>query len=127
MADRYTLERELGRGLTATLGVARFVREIEIAAQLTHPHILPLFDSSEAAGHLYTSCPASTGNHYAIGRSGASPQRRSQRCPRLSGTARRAPGETRIDTLSLTHELIGGSAAAVRDPEHRRRWSHGSG
>jgi len=28
----------------------RFVREIEIAAQLTHPHILRLFDSGEADG-----------------------------------------------------------------------------
>jgi serine/threonine-protein kinase len=30
----------------------RFLREITIAAQLHHPHILPLYDSGEAAGFL---------------------------------------------------------------------------
>ena len=78
LEDRYVIERELGRGgmatvylaqdtkhgrkvaikvlrpeLTASLGVDRFVREISIAAQLTHPHIVPLLDSGEAAGLLY--------------------------------------------------------------------------
>jgi len=43
--------------LAATLGPDRFVREIEIAAQLTHPHVLPLFDSGEAAGFLYYVMP----------------------------------------------------------------------
>ena len=82
LADRYTIERELGSGgmatvylaedikhrrqiaikvlrpeLAASLGVERFVREIEIAANLTHPHILPLFDSGEADGFLYYVMP----------------------------------------------------------------------
>jgi serine/threonine-protein kinase len=82
LADRYTIERELGAGgmatvylaedlkhrrqvaikvlrpeLAASLGVERFVREIEIAANLTHPHILPLFDSGEADGFLYYVMP----------------------------------------------------------------------
>ncbi|UCG88494.1 MAG: protein kinase, partial [Gemmatimonadota bacterium] len=82
LADRYTIERELGAGgmatvylaedlkhrrqvaikvlrpeLSATLGPERFVREIEIAANLTHPHILPLFDSGEADGFLYYVMP----------------------------------------------------------------------
>jgi len=73
LTDRYRIERELGSGgmatvylaedlkhrrqvaikvlrpeLAASLGVERFVREIEIAANLTHPHILPLFDSGSA-------------------------------------------------------------------------------
>jgi serine/threonine-protein kinase len=43
--------------LSATLGPERFVREIEIAANLTHPHILPLFDSGEADGFLYYVMP----------------------------------------------------------------------
>ncbi len=77
LSDSYAIEREFGAGgmatvylaedlkhhrkvavkvlrpeLAATLGPERFVREIEIAAQLTHPHILPLFDSGEADGFL---------------------------------------------------------------------------
>ena len=82
LADRYTLERELGRGGMATvflagdvkhrrkvaikvlhpeigaaIGPDRFLREIEIAASLQHPHILPLYDSGEAAGYLYYVMP----------------------------------------------------------------------
>jgi serine/threonine-protein kinase len=82
LADRYTIERELGRGgmatvylaedlkhrrkvavkvlhpeLAATIGADRFLREIEIAAQLNHPHILPLHDSGEADGFLYYVMP----------------------------------------------------------------------
>jgi serine/threonine-protein kinase len=82
LADRYTIERELGSGgmatvylaedlkhrrrvaikvlrpeLAASLGVERFVREIEIAANLTHPHILPLHDSGEADGFLFYVMP----------------------------------------------------------------------
>jgi serine/threonine-protein kinase len=82
LADRYTLEHEIGRGgmatvylaqdlkhnrpvalkvlrpeLSAGLGAERFVREIEISAKLTHPHILPLFDSGEAHGSLYYVMP----------------------------------------------------------------------
>jgi serine/threonine-protein kinase len=43
--------------LAAGLGAERFVREIEISARLTHPHILPLFDSGEADGFLYYVMP----------------------------------------------------------------------
>jgi len=75
LADRYTIERILGTGgmatvylaedlkhhrpvalkvlrpeLAAAIGPERFLREIEIAAQLTHPHILPLYDSGQAGG-----------------------------------------------------------------------------
>ena len=39
------------------LGQERFLREIGIAAKLTHPHILPLYDSGEAGGHLYYVMP----------------------------------------------------------------------
>ncbi len=82
LAHRYTINRQLGSGgmavvyladdlkhnrkvaikvlkpdLAATLGPARFLREIEIAATLNHPHILPLLDSGEAAGFLYFVMP----------------------------------------------------------------------
>jgi serine/threonine protein kinase len=82
LAERYELRRLLGRGgmasvylafdrkhhrqvalkvllpgLVAFLGVERFLKEIEIAAHLTHPHILALYDSGEAAGQLYYVMP----------------------------------------------------------------------
>jgi eukaryotic-like serine/threonine-protein kinase len=82
LADRYAMQRELGRGgmatvflaedlkhhrpvaikvvhaeLAAALGAERFLREIEIAARLQHPHILPLYDSGSAAGILYYVMP----------------------------------------------------------------------
>src|SRR5690348_11383588 len=82
LAERYKLEREIGRGgmatvylaedlkhrrpvalkvlspdLAASLGTDRFLREIEIAARLAHPHILSLHDSGEADGLLYYVMP----------------------------------------------------------------------
>jgi serine/threonine protein kinase len=82
LADRYLIERELGRGgmaivylahdqklgrdialkvlraeLAASLGADRFLREIEIAAKLTHPNILALHDCGEADGQLYYTMP----------------------------------------------------------------------
>jgi serine/threonine-protein kinase len=43
--------------LAYALGADRFLREIEVAANLSHPHILPLFDSGEVAGLLYFVMP----------------------------------------------------------------------
>jgi len=82
LADRYRIERELGAGgmatvylaedlkhdrkvaikvlkpeLAAVLGAERFVQEIKTTAALSHPHILPLFDSGEAGGFLYYVMP----------------------------------------------------------------------
>jgi tetratricopeptide (TPR) repeat protein/tRNA A-37 threonylcarbamoyl transferase component Bud32 len=82
LASRYTIERELGSGgmatvylaedvklhrkvavkvlrpeLAAALGPDRFVQEIDIAAKLTHPHILGLHDCGEADGFLYYVMP----------------------------------------------------------------------
>ena len=82
LADRYRIERELGAGgmatvylaqdlkhdrqvalkvlrphLASTVGPDRFLREIRIAAQLQHPHILPLLESGEAAGFLFFVMP----------------------------------------------------------------------
>ncbi|NNK48370.1 MAG: protein kinase, partial [Gemmatimonadetes bacterium] len=51
--DRRVAVKVLRPELAAGLGAQRFVREIEIAARLSHPHILPLFDSGEADGLLY--------------------------------------------------------------------------
>ncbi|HEY9519666.1 MAG TPA: protein kinase [Gemmatimonadales bacterium] len=43
--------------LAQTLGADRFLREVEIAAQLSHPHILPVYDSGQADGLLYYVMP----------------------------------------------------------------------
>jgi eukaryotic-like serine/threonine-protein kinase len=43
--------------IASTLGADRFLREIGIAARLTHPHIVPLHDSGEAHGSLYYVMP----------------------------------------------------------------------
>jgi tetratricopeptide (TPR) repeat protein len=47
----------LREDLAATLGTERFHREIQIAARLQHPNILPLLDSGEAADFLYYVMP----------------------------------------------------------------------
>jgi len=47
------LDPELARAL----GSERFLREVEVTANLTHPHILPLHDSGEADGFLYYVMP----------------------------------------------------------------------
>ncbi len=82
LADRYAVAQEIGRGgmatvyladdlkherkvalkvlrpeIAAALGTERFLREIKIAANLNHPHILPLHDSGEADGFLYYVMP----------------------------------------------------------------------
>ncbi len=82
LAEKYRIEREIGAGgmatvylaedlrhgrqvalkvlrpeLAATLGSDRFFREIQVAARLQHPHILPLHDSGEAGGFLYFVMP----------------------------------------------------------------------
>jgi tetratricopeptide (TPR) repeat protein len=43
--------------IAAAVGPERFLREIQIAARLNHPHILPLHDSGQAAGMLYYVMP----------------------------------------------------------------------
>jgi serine/threonine-protein kinase len=43
--------------LAASVGTERFLREIGIAARLSHPHIVPLIDSGEADGFLYYVSP----------------------------------------------------------------------
>ncbi len=47
------LDPELSRSLAAE----RFLREIELATNLQHPHVVPLFHSGEAAGLLYYVMP----------------------------------------------------------------------
>ncbi len=78
LADRYAIQEELGAGGMATVYLAedlkhhrkvavkvlrpelaaeRFLKKIEVTANLQHPHILPLFDSGEADSFLYYVMP----------------------------------------------------------------------
>ena len=82
LADRYQIEREVGQGgmatvylahdvrhnrkvalkvlrpeLAAILGGERFLKEIQLTANLQHPHILPLHDSGEADGIVFYVMP----------------------------------------------------------------------
>ncbi len=100
LADRYRLERELGRGgmatvyvahdvrhdrqvavkvlrpeLSAAIGGERFLAEIRTTARLRHPNILPLFDSGDAGGALYYVMPLVQGEslHARLARDGTLP------------------------------------------------------
>ncbi len=82
LPGRYVVDREIGRGgmaavflardtkydrpvaikvlrpeLGESLGAERFLFEIQVAARLQHPHILPLYDSGEADGLLFYVMP----------------------------------------------------------------------
>lgn len=55
--DRLVALKVLRAELAAAIGVDRFLREIQIAARLSHPHIVPLHDSGEIAGLPYYVMP----------------------------------------------------------------------
>src|SRR5687768_18061092 len=55
--ERKVAIKVLHEDLGAALGADRFRREIQIATSLTHPHILTLYDSGEAAGSLFYVMP----------------------------------------------------------------------
>ncbi len=118
LADRYAIEREIGAGGMATvflaqdlkhnrqvavkvlqpdlavaIGAARFLREIEIAANLTHPHILPLHDSGEADGFLFYVMPYIEGET-------------------LRGRIQREKQMSLDDALQITREVADGLAHA---------------
>ena len=57
--------------LAAALGADRFLAEIRTTAGLQHPHILPLYDSGEAAGSLYYVMPFVDGESVGTGWAGA--------------------------------------------------------
>jgi serine/threonine-protein kinase len=120
LEGRYRLERTLGQGgmatvylaedlkhhrnvavkvlredLSASVGAARFLREIEIAAQLQHPNILPLLDSGDAGGLLFYVMP------YVEGQSLRERLRRGGELP--VGEAIRLLVEI-VDALAYAHE-----------------------
>ncbi|HVS59448.1 MAG TPA: protein kinase, partial [Gemmatimonadaceae bacterium] len=55
--DRHVALKVLRPDVARSIGAERFLREIHLAAKLSHPHILPLFDSGEANGCLYYVMP----------------------------------------------------------------------
>ena len=55
--DRNVALKVLRPELASEIGAERFLREIKIAAGLTHPHILPLFDSGESGDFLFYVMP----------------------------------------------------------------------
>src|SRR3954462_12043875 len=124
-ADRYTIERLLGQGgmatvhlaeerkhrrkvaikvlrreLGASVGAERFMREIGIAARLSHPHLLPLIDSGESGGSLYYVSP------YVPGGS-------------LRDRLRRDKRLTTDEALRIAHEV-----GAALDYAHRNGFVH---
>src|SRR6266480_1922110 len=125
LADRYTVERLLGYGGMATVhlaeerkhkrkvaikvlkqefgasvGAERFLREIGIAARLSHPHIVPLIDSGESDGSLYYVSP------YVAGGSLRDRLNREQKLPI-------------DDALRIVHEV-----SAALDYAHRNGFVH---
>lgn len=59
--DRLVAIKVLHPELAAPFGSERLLREIQITAKLSHPHILPLYDSGEAGGLLYYVMPFAPG------------------------------------------------------------------
>ncbi len=113
LRDRYEVDRDVGQGgmavvylardvkhdrsvaikvllpdLAASVGHERFLREIEIAAKLQHPNILPVYDSGEADGLLYYVMP------YVAGES-------------LRDRIRRQGAFDADDALQITREVAG--------------------
>ncbi len=125
LSDRYTIERLLGHGgmatvhlaeerkhrrkvaikvlrqeFSASVGAERFLREIGIAARLSHPHIVPLIDSGESEGSLYYVSP------YVAGGSLRDRLNREQKLPI-------------DDALRIVHEV-----SAALDYAHRNGFVH---
>ena len=106
LGERYAIERQAGEGgmatvwlardlkhgrevavkvlrpeLGASIGTDRFLREIELAAKLQHPHIVPVYDSGAAQGVLYYVMPFVEGESLRdrLRRDGALPIEEAQR------------------------------------------------
>jgi len=90
------LDPEIG----ALLGIDRFLREIETAAQLQHPHILPVFDSGEVAGQPWYTMPYVAGETLRVCCDG----RGASQSPMVCGSAARSPRRwtPRTSTASCT-------------------------
>ncbi len=144
LSDRYRIERELGAGgmatvylaedlkhqrqvaikvlkpeLAAVVGAERFLAEIRTTAQLSHPHILPLFDSGEAAGTLYYVMPLVVGEslHQRLDRVGRIPLAEALRITREVANALAYAHKTDVVHRDVKPEniLLEGGHALVTD------------
>jgi serine/threonine-protein kinase len=143
ISDRYVIERELGRGGMATVylardlrhgrqvalkvleahvapdGAERFLREMHIAARLTHPHILGVHDSGEFDGRLFYVMPyvASETLRSRITRDGALPLGEAVRLTRELADALTHAHEAGVIHRDLKPEnvLLSGGHAVVAD------------
>jgi eukaryotic-like serine/threonine-protein kinase len=144
LAGHYTLERQLGEGgmatvflaqdvkhrrsvaikvlkpdLAATIGTERFLREIELAAGLQHPHIVPVYDSGAAGSHLYYVMPFVEGESLRdrLQRDGRIPLEESLRLTREAASALSYAHQHGIVHRDIKPEniLLSGGHAVVTD------------
>ena len=131
VAGRYRITREVGRGgmaivylardlkhdrdvalkvvraeLAAALGGGRFHREIQIAARLRHPHIVPVYDSGDSDGVVYYVMPYEEGPSLRerLRRDGALPSTTPLRF--FATCVTRSPMRTRVAWCTATLSLI---------------------
>ena len=144
IGERYRVERELGHGgmavvflaedlkhhrrvaikvlkpeLSVALGGDRFLREIEIAAALQHPHILPLYDSGQAGSLLYYVMPFAEGEslRQRIAREGPLPLDAALQITREVGSALQYAHERGFIHRDIKPEniMLSGGQAVVAD------------
>jgi serine/threonine-protein kinase len=144
LAPRYAIERQLGRGamgvvylardnkhdrwvavkvlrpeLTATIASLRFLQEIRVTATLSHPHIVGLYDSGEAAGFVYYVMPYIDGEtlRQRISREGPLPLNDALRITRdVAGALSHAHGQGVIHRdIKPENILLAGGEAVVTD------------
>ncbi len=140
LRDRFAFERELGRGgmgliflardlrhnrqvavklirpeLASVVGSERFLREIQHAAQLQHPNIVPVYESGECEDTLYYVMPYVEGESLRARLRRAAPARRPH-AP-TAARSRPTPGETR--SARSAHSPLAPSAQRQRGGRHR--------
>jgi hypothetical protein len=99
-----------------TVGAERFLTEIDLAAKLTHPHILPLYDSDEADGMVYFVMPNvegrslrdSQGQWSAAGGRGRPHRQPRRQCARRRGSVGWSSNGRSADPISVSAEQYEG-------------------
>lgn len=144
IGDRYTLDRQIGEGgmatvyraedlkhhravaikvlrpeLAQTIGTERFLREIELAAKLQHPHIVPVYDSGAVDGILFYVMPYIEGESLRdrLTRSGALPLQEAIRLNREAASALQYAHQHGIVHRDIKPEniMLSGGHAVVAD------------